>query len=63
MHNQRHYPVGAEFTNGGVHFRVWAPAVKKIHVVIANNPKKFEMTEEQDGYKSLAIPSAKPGDL
>lgn len=63
MHNQRHYPVGAEFTNSGVHFRVWAPAAKRIHVVIKNNPEKFAMTQEQDGYKSLMIPSVKPGDL
>ena len=63
MHNQRQYPVGAEFTKSGVHFRVWAPSANTVQVVIKNKIGNFEMTEEPDGYKSILIPSAEIGDL
>ncbi|PUA28795.1 MAG: malto-oligosyltrehalose trehalohydrolase [Cellvibrio sp. 79] len=63
MHNQRRYPVGAEFTNNGVQFRVWAPRAKTVKIIINNTESAFEMMEEEHGYKSLTIPSAKPGDL
>jgi 1,4-alpha-glucan branching enzyme len=31
---RRRLPVGAELTDSGVHFRVWAPARRRVHVVI-----------------------------
>lgn len=63
MHNSRHYPVGAELTHNGVNFRVWAPAANAVRIVIKNKSISVEMTEEKDGYKSLTVPTAEPGDL
>ncbi|WP_200882912.1 malto-oligosyltrehalose trehalohydrolase [Cellvibrio mixtus] len=63
MPNQRRYPVGAELINNGVHFRVWAPAAKRVGVVINNNDKYIEMSAETNGYQSIFIPSLKAGDL
>lgn len=63
MQGHRRYPVGAEVTSEGVHFRVWAPAISEVKVVLKNKPGDFKMHDEVDGYKSLVIPAAKEGDL
>lgn len=63
MHHQRRYPVGAELTSSGVHFRVWAPAVKSVQVIVKNKVGNFAMTAEADGYQSIIIPAVEPGDL
>lgn len=63
MHNQRRYPIGAEFISQGVHFRVWAPNAQRVQIVIKNNINTYEMTPEPEGYHSLVIPAVATGDL
>jgi maltooligosyltrehalose trehalohydrolase len=48
----RRLPIGAETQSaGGVHFRVWAPAAKRVAVEIENGPTKT-LSAEPDGYFS-----------
>lgn len=63
MLDQRLYSAGAEITNNGVNFRIWAPAAKVVSIIIKNKSISFEMSEEKEGYKSLTVPTAEPGDL
>ena len=57
---QRRLPVGAEVQPaGGVHFRVWAPAVKSVAIAIAGEPP-HPLTAEPAGYFSGFV--AKAGD-
>ncbi|MES2572700.1 MAG: malto-oligosyltrehalose trehalohydrolase [Verrucomicrobiota bacterium] len=65
----RRLPVGAEIhPAGGVHFRVWAPAVKKIAVRLSRKVDldapftEAELQPEGDGYFSLHVEKAGPGD-
>jgi maltooligosyltrehalose trehalohydrolase len=55
----RRYPVGAEVIEGGVHFRVWAPARQRV-VVIADGTR-HALDRERDGYFSALLPDARPG--
>jgi maltooligosyltrehalose trehalohydrolase len=68
----RRLPIGAELlTDGGVHFRVWAPDRKQVEVVLegeegdqAGSPGlSFRLTEERNGYFSGLLKSAKDGSL
>jgi maltooligosyltrehalose trehalohydrolase len=63
--NRRRYPVGAELSpEGGVQFRVWAPACNKVEVVLEGpGDSAYELVAEDDGYFSLTIPDLKPGTL
>lgn len=63
MRHQRRYPAGAELTEAGVNFRVWAPTTNAVQVIIKNLPGPFEMNPEGNGYHSITIPSVKAGDL
>lgn len=63
MQSERFYSAGPEFIESGVHFKVWAPASRKVEVIIQDKIGPFEMNDEPGGYKSLVIPSAKAGDL
>jgi len=57
---QRRYPVGAEITDGGVAFRVWAP--KRRHVAVAiEGGGEHALTGEPDGYFSGLVPGTEPG--
>ena len=55
----RRYPVGAEPTSDGVHFRVWAPKRKRVHVVTERGA--VELSRESDGYFSAAVDRLRPG--
>ncbi len=60
--NERRLPVGAEpQRDGGVHFRVWAPASSKVAVEIES--ESLPLQSEANGYFSGLIRSARPGDL
>lgn len=68
----RRMPIGAEIKpDGGVHFRVWAPARKKIAVVLEgeeftlNNGvcSSFELEKEANGYFSGLVKEAGKGTL
>ncbi|MDD5533920.1 MAG: hypothetical protein PHC52_14095, partial [Syntrophales bacterium] len=65
----RRMPVGAEFTPAGVHFRVWAPARKKVQVAVKSIPGRksdsllVELVSEKDGYFSGTVESIPAGTL
>ena len=52
---QRRYPVGAEVTAQGVHFRVWAPDHKVVEVVLDGNSNGSPLSSEGNGYFSDLI--------
>jgi maltooligosyltrehalose trehalohydrolase len=64
----RRLPIGAEvLSEGGVHFRVWAPRRDKVEVVIEGgagvNHKAVELGREEGGYFSGWVGSARAGTL
>jgi maltooligosyltrehalose trehalohydrolase len=59
---QRKIPIGAEPVAGGVHFRVWAPMRKRVEVVLEGS-RAIPLENEQNGYFSGIIESARPGML
>ena len=63
MNIQRRYPIGAEVQpNEGTHFRVWAPLLKKMEVVLESGPgapATMELKQLPDGYfEGLALQAA-----
>jgi maltooligosyltrehalose trehalohydrolase len=64
---KRKYPIGAEVqSEGGVHFRVWAPKSTAVAVEFSSRAgevsEAVEMESEPDGYWSKLVASARPGD-
>src|SRR5688572_25409038 len=63
----RRLPVGAEAQpHGGVHFRVWAPQVRQVHVVLATDAdlsagEGIELVKEPGGYHSCFVEEARTG--
>ncbi len=55
---RRRYPIGAEPTSDGVHFRVWAPRRKRVAVV---SDRLCELAPEADGYFSGLFPALRAG--
>jgi maltooligosyltrehalose trehalohydrolase len=45
----RRYPIGAELAEGGVHFRVWAPAARRLAVVLEDR-REVALEPERGGY-------------
>ncbi|KYF62552.1 malto-oligosyltrehalose trehalohydrolase [Sorangium cellulosum] len=62
---ERRLPVGAEVVTGkGVHFRVWAPARRKVEVVLEAGPGSggaAALRAEEGGYFSGLVPVAASG--
>ena len=60
---RRRYPVGAESTDGGVAFRVWAPKRRHVAVAIEGGGEHAEhaLTGEPNGYFSGFVPGTEPG--
>lgn len=56
----RRFPIGAEIVNGGVHFRVWAPAAKTVEVVFDGGPI-VALKAEESGYFSGLVDGAGGG--
>src|SRR5206468_10478405 len=50
---QRRFPIGAELVDGGVDFRVWAPARRTVDVVIGG--RDFPLEREDGGYFSGSV--------
>ena len=51
----RKYPIGAEIGPKGASFRVYAPACKKVEVVLESTsqaPRSFSLSSEKNGYFS-----------
>lgn len=62
----RRYPVGAEVTAEGVHFRVWAPKADQVTLEHAEKesflkPAEAELHPEAGGYFSGMVPDARAG--
>jgi maltooligosyltrehalose trehalohydrolase len=55
----RRRSVGAEPVEGGVHFRVWAPAHRKVAVAV--DGREHPLEAEHDGYFSAVVRSARTG--
>src|SRR4051794_750717 len=55
----RRYAIGAELTDEGVHFRVWAPEHRALSVVIEGGAE-VELERDEDGYFSRLV-DAKAG--
>ena len=59
---RRRYPIGAELMEGGVHFRVWAPAAKKLTLVLESpEPRELALRAEDGGYHSLLVDTLTAG--
>src|SRR5215213_6007598 len=62
----RRYPIGAEVCAGDVAaFRVWAPARRRVSVVVESDAAagEFDLTREGNGYFSGRRPGTPPGAL
>jgi maltooligosyltrehalose trehalohydrolase len=59
---KRRYPVGAEVSGDGVHFRVWAPERKSVDVVIGTADAR-PLEREASGYFSGLLTGVIAGDL
>jgi maltooligosyltrehalose trehalohydrolase len=63
MQYHRLYPVGAEITEAGVSFRIWAPHENSVKIIINNQPQHFKMNAEGNGFHSVTVPTVGAGDL
>ena len=59
----RRFPIGAELTEQGASFRVWAPRRSAVTVVGESGGSKFEqpLDREKEGYFSAVVPHVKAG--
>jgi len=57
----RRYPIGAETTSDGVHFRVWAPRRSRVRVIVDGEP--HALGPDADGYFAGLVPGARAGAL
>lgn len=60
---QRKFPIGAEVTPDGVHFRVWAPNSQNVSVQLNGESKTIALEPESNGYFSGLVPEARAGML
>lgn len=63
---QRRLPIGAEIVPEGVHFRVWAPAHRKVEVVLEGGPghgSSVELESEEEGFFAGVASQARAGSL
>lgn len=59
---KRRYPIGAEVSADGVHFRVWAPQRTSVDVVVGDE-SAHPLQRETSGHFSGLVAGAKAGDL
>src|SRR5262245_25418369 len=59
---QRRFPIGAELSADGAHFRVWAPRRRLVEVAL-DGADSFELERETDGYFSRFITDVRSGAL
>src|SRR5690606_36922330 len=52
----RKLPIGAELTEGGVHFRVWAPAWQRVTLVLESPVRReIALRAEGNGYHAVLV--------
>jgi malto-oligosyltrehalose trehalohydrolase len=62
MHRHHELPFGAELTDDGVRFRLWAPRAHQVELLLENTGHPaLPMNPEPDGWFSLATAEAGPG--
>ena len=59
MSSTRRYPIGAELVEGGVSFRVWAPARRDVIVVFAGGEQALQ--PDREGYFAGVVPGLTAG--
>ena len=58
----RRLPIGAELTEGGVHFRVWAPAHARVALALESPTRReIALRAEGNGYHSLFVDNLAAG--
>ncbi|MDB5527818.1 MAG: putative 1,4-alpha-glucan branching enzyme protein [Devosia sp.] len=57
---ERRYPIGAEATADGTHFRVWALGRRAVSLIVEGHPA-IPMEATGDGYFSVLVPDIRPG--
>ncbi|HEY5950503.1 MAG TPA: malto-oligosyltrehalose trehalohydrolase [Kofleriaceae bacterium] len=58
----RRLPIGAELTEGGVHFRVWAPAWQRVTLVLeAPDRRQVALRAEGNGYHAVLVDNLDAG--
>ena len=58
---RRRFPIGAELVEGGVHFRLWAPAHARISLVLESERREVQLRPEGDGYHALLVDNLRAG--
>ena len=52
----RRLPIGAELTEGGVHFRVWAPGWERVTLVLETPARReIGLRAERNGYHAVLV--------
>ncbi len=52
----RKWPIGAELVDGGAHFRVWAPALSSVTLVVETpTAREIRLRREPDGHHSVLV--------
>jgi maltooligosyltrehalose trehalohydrolase len=59
----RRYPVGAELTEGGVSFRVWAPGRESVAVSLHGEERSVALEPDGDGYFAAFVAGVAAGAL
>jgi maltooligosyltrehalose trehalohydrolase len=59
---QRRLPCGVDVQPGGIHARVWAPAVRSVDIVLLRGDRRIPLTREADGHFSAWVADAGHGD-
>jgi maltooligosyltrehalose trehalohydrolase len=54
-------PIGAELTEAGVHFRLWAPTHDRVTLVLEEQRREILLRSEGNGYHSLLVEDLGPG--
>ncbi len=52
---RRRFAIGAELKEGGVHFRLWAPAHTRVTLVLEDERREIALRTEGNGYHSLLV--------
>ena len=60
IEHARRYPIGAETTHEGTHFRVWAPIRSRVEVLVEGGPV-VELEPERGGYFAGFAPEVRDG--
>lgn len=63
MKTKRRFPIGAEYSKKGTHFRVWAPGHSKVKLILEDLNIQIPLIKEPNDYFSLFVPNLKKGSL